>query len=75
MTHIYEKFYFTPGDLGLSRLIHRLENWGCLSVGDQWYPEAFRVYGFKGAELVDISHGIGWVRRWMLRGEKERPLS
>lgn len=56
----YEKFYFTPGDLGFEP-IHTSK--GCLGVlicWDQWYPEAARIMAMRGAELLIYPTAIGW---------------
>ena len=59
--HYYEKFYFTPGDLGFRCFRTRF---GCLGVGicwDQWYPEAARLMALQGAELIFYPTAIGWL--------------
>lgn len=56
----YEKFYFTPGDLGFTVATTR---YGCLGVGvcwDQWYPETARLLALRGAEILLYPTAIGW---------------
>lgn len=56
----YEKFYFTPGDLGFTVAKTR---YGCLGVGicwDQWYPETARLMALRGAEIILFPTAIGW---------------
>ena len=56
----YEKFYFTPGDLGFEPLETSLGRLGVLICWDQWYPEAARIMTLKGAELLIYPTAIGW---------------
>lgn len=56
----YEKFFFTPGDLGFSALRTSAGNVGTLVCWDQWYPEAARVTALKGAETLFYPTAIGW---------------
>lgn len=58
--HFYEKFYFTPGDLGF--LAHETQKGkiGTLICWDQWYPEAARITALKGAEVLFYPTAIGW---------------
>ncbi len=56
----YEKFYFTPGDLGFSALSTSAGNVGTLICWDQWYPEAARLTALKGAETLFYPTAIGW---------------
>ena len=57
----YEKFYFTPGDLGFQRLRHaRSAAIGTLVCWDQWYPEAARLTALAGAEVLFYPTAIGW---------------
>jgi len=56
----YEKFYFTPGDLGFSPINTSLGRLGVLVCWDQWYPEAARLMALAGAELVLYPTAIGW---------------
>ncbi|MCM1400419.1 MAG: carbon-nitrogen hydrolase [Bacteroides sp.] len=56
----YEKFYFTPGDLGFEPIETSLGRIGVLVCWDQWYPEAARLMALKGAELLVYPTAIGW---------------
>ncbi|SNS95769.1 N-carbamoylputrescine amidase [Granulicella rosea] len=56
----YEKFYFTPGDLGFQAQKTSQGNIGTLVCWDQWYPEAARVTALKGAETLFYPTAIGW---------------
>lgn len=56
----YEKFYFTPGDLGFEPIDTSLGRLGVLVCWDQWYPEAARLMAMKGAELLIYPTAIGW---------------
>ena len=56
----YEKFYFTPGDLGFEPIETSLGKLGVLVCWDQWYPEAARLMALKGAELLIYPTAIGW---------------
>jgi len=56
----YEKFYFTPGDLGFEPIQTSLGKLGVLICWDQWYPEAARIMTLKGAELLIYPTAIGW---------------
>ncbi len=56
----YEKFYFTPGDLGFEPIDTSLGRLGVLVCWDQWYPEAARIMALKGAELLIYPTAIGW---------------
>ena len=56
----YEKFYFTPGDLGFRVFDTRLGRIGVLVCWDQWYPEAARLTALKGAEILFYPTAIGW---------------
>jgi len=60
--HYYEKFYFTPGDLGYHVFKTRLADVGVLICWDQWYPEAARLLGLQGAEIIFIPTAIGHSR-------------
>ena len=62
----YEKFYFTPGDLGFLAFQTRFARVGVCICWDQWYPEAARLTAMKGAELLFYPTAIGWIP-----GEKE----
>jgi len=56
----YEKFYFTPGDLGFEPIQTSVGKLGVLICWDQWYPEAARIMTLKGAELLIYPTAIGW---------------
>src|SRR6185369_16285007 len=57
----YEKFYFTPGDLGYKTFKTRFGNIGVLICWDQWYPEAARITALMGAEILFYPTAIGWA--------------
>lgn len=56
----YEKFYFTPGDLGFLPIQTSVGKLGVLVCWDQWYPEAARLMALQGAELLIYPTAIGW---------------
>lgn len=56
----YEKFYFTPGDLGFEPIATSVGKLGVLVCWDQWYPEAARLMALAGAELLIYPTAIGW---------------
>ena len=62
----YEKFYFTPGDLGFRTHATRFCRAGVLICWDQWFPEAARVTSLSGAQVLFYPTAIGW-----LNGETE----
>ena len=57
----YEKFYFTPGDLGFEPIKTSVGVLGVLVCWDQWYPEAARIMALKGAEVLIYPTAIGWL--------------
>ena len=57
----YEKFYFTPGDLGYKVFKTKYATIGVLICWDQWYPEASRITALMGAELLFYPTAIGWA--------------
>lgn len=57
----YEKFYFTPGDLGYKVFKTRFATIGVLICWDQWYPEAARITALMGAEILFYPTAIGWA--------------
>jgi len=57
----YEKFYFTPGDLGYKVFKAKHANLGVLICWDQWYPEAARITSLMGAEILFYPTAIGWA--------------
>ncbi|HEY8380064.1 MAG TPA: carbon-nitrogen hydrolase, partial [Nannocystis sp.] len=59
----YEKFYFTPGDLGFTPIETSVGRLGVLVCWDQWYPEAARLMALAGAELLLYPTAIGWDMR------------
>ena len=59
----YEKFYFTPGDLGFRAWPTRYAKVGVLICWDQWYPEAARLTALQGAEILFYPTAIGWHPR------------
>ena len=56
----YEKFYFTPGDLGFEPIATSVGKLGVLVCWDQWYPEAARLMALKGADILIYPTAIGW---------------
>lgn len=56
----YEKFYFTPGDLGFQPIETSVGTLGVLVCWDQWYPEAARLMALRGAEILIYPTAIGW---------------
>ena len=56
----YEKFYFTPGDLGFEPIDTSVGRLGVLVCWDQWYPEAARLMALAGAEVLIYPTAIGW---------------
>ncbi|SFZ97930.1 N-carbamoylputrescine amidase [hydrothermal vent metagenome] len=69
----YEKFYFTPGDLGFEPIQTSVGKLGVLICWDQWYPEAARIMTLKGAEILIYPTAIGWFDEDE-KEEKERQL-
>lgn len=57
----YEKFYFTPGDLGFSSHATRYGQLGALICWDQWFPEAARLTALQGAQFLFYPTAIGWL--------------
>lgn len=58
--HFYEKFYFTPGDLGFKAFPTEKGKIGTLICWDQWYPEAARLTALQGADVLFYPTAIGW---------------
>ena len=56
----YEKFYFTPGDLGYKSFKTKEGNLGVLICWDQWFPEAARLTAIEGANIIFYPTAIGW---------------
>ena len=69
----YEKFYFTPGDLGFKPIQTSIGKLGVLICWDQWYPEAARIMTLKGAEILIYPTAIGWFDEDS-KEEKQRQL-
>lgn len=67
----YEKFYFTPGDLGFHPIETSVGKLGVLVCWDQWYPEAARLMALAGAEMLIYPTAIGWESTDILQ-EKDR---
>ena len=57
----YEKFYFTPGDLGFTPVRTRYATLGVGICWDQWFPEAARLFALAGAEILLYPTAIGWI--------------
>ncbi len=57
----YEKFYFTPGDLGFRVIPTKFAKLGVGVCWDQWYPEAARLFALAGAEILLYPTAIGWI--------------
>jgi N-carbamoylputrescine amidase len=69
----YEKFYFTPGDLGFEPIQTSIGKLGVLICWDQWYPEAARLMALKGADMLIYPTAIGWFEADE-KDEKQRQL-
>jgi N-carbamoylputrescine amidase len=69
----YEKFYFTPGDLGFEPIQTSVGKLGVLICWDQWYPEAARLMALAGAEILIYPTAIGWFEADE-ENEKQRQL-
>jgi N-carbamoylputrescine amidase len=69
----YEKFYFTPGDLGFHPIATSVGRLGVLVCWDQWYPEAARLMALGGADVLVYPTAIGWDPRDSAQ-EQERQL-
>ncbi|MEA2047730.1 MAG: carbon-nitrogen hydrolase [Campylobacterota bacterium] len=69
----YEKFYFTPGDLGFEPIETSVGSLGVLICWDQWYPEAARIMTLKGADILIYPTAIGWFEADS-KEEKSRQL-
>jgi N-carbamoylputrescine amidase len=67
----YEKFYFTPGDIGFEPIKTSVGKLGVLVCWDQWYPEAARLMALKGAEMLIYPTAIGWEST-DIQSEKDR---
>ncbi|MBI4447004.1 MAG: carbon-nitrogen hydrolase [Acidobacteria bacterium] len=60
--YFYEKFYFTPGDLGFQSHTSSVGNIGLLVCWDQWFPEAARLTALRGAQILIYPTAIGWLQ-------------
>ncbi len=69
----YEKFYFTPGDLGFEPIQTSVGKLGVLICWDQWFPEAARLMALRGADILIYPTAIGWFDEDS-RVEKEKQL-
>ena len=69
----YEKFYFTPGDIGFEPIQTSIGKLGVLICWDQWYPEAARLMALKGADILIYPTAIGWFENDS-EDEKQRQL-
>jgi len=69
----YEKFYFTPGDIGFEPIETSVGKLGVLVCWDQWYPEAARLMTLKGAQILIYPTAIGWFQEDS-EDEKQRQL-
>jgi N-carbamoylputrescine amidase len=70
----YEKFYFTPGDLGFPRFQTRYAKIAVLVCWDQWFPEAARLAALAGAQIIFYPTAIGWIPhepRAVARGQRD----
>ena len=70
----YEKFYFTPGDLGFHPIQTSIGKLGVMVCWDQWYPEGARLMALQGAELLIYPTAIGWEST-DTEEEKQRQLT
>ncbi len=68
----YEKYYFTPGDLGFEPIKTSVGNLGILVCWDQWYPEAARIMALNGADLLIYPTAIGWHKDSAAGYEKDK---
>jgi N-carbamoylputrescine amidase len=60
--HFYEKYFFTPGDLGFKAIDTRFGRLGILICWDQWFPEGARLTAMQGAEILFYPTAIGWLK-------------
>jgi len=68
----YEKFYFTPGDLGFEPVSTSVGKLGVLVCWDQWYPEAARLMALAGASLLIYPTAIGWESSDLIEEKKRQ---
>ena len=71
----YEKFYFTPGDLGYPVFETGIASIGVLVCWDQWFPEAARILALKGAQIIFCPTAIGWSVDDMSDSSREDQLN
>jgi len=71
----YEKFYFTPGDLGYKVFETKFAKIGVLICWDQWYPEASRLTAMKGAQIIFYPTAIGWATSQDEQTNKEQYMA
>ena len=71
----YEKFYFTPGDLGFQPVQTSVGKLGVMVCWDQWYPEAARLMALAGAEVLIYPTAIGWDSEERSEEERRRQLA
>ena len=71
--NFYEKFYFTPGDLGFEPIDTSVGRIGVMVCWDQWFPEGARLMALKGAQILIYPTAIGWFESDE-KEEKERQL-
>lgn len=69
--HFYEKFYFTPGDLGFNPIKTSVGSLGVLVCWDQWFCEAARIMALKGADILIYPTAIGWLYENKLSDNEE----
>lgn len=70
----YEKYYFTPGDLGFEVVKTSIGKIGILICWDQWFPEAARIAALKGADILIYPTAIGWDNNETCRGLSQQAL-
>lgn len=70
----FEKYYFTPGDLGFTPIETSIGKLGVLVCWDQWYPEAARLMALAGADLLLYPTAIGWIKGDGDAAERARQL-
>lgn len=73
--YYYEKFYFTPGDLGFKAFQTRYAKIGLLICWDQWFPEAARLTALQGAQILFYPTAIGWLPNEKPRVKKQQYLA
>lgn len=71
----YEKFYFTPGDLGFPSFQTRYARVGVLVCWDQWFPEAARLSALSGAQILFYPTAIGWIPKETRRAAQNQRIA